>query len=108
MYWFLLKTILSSVVGSSFYQWFKNTKIGVWFQDTLDGYMEYLSDKYDIEIAKREENWLNQYPNLKERIEKLENMAHPKCGLEEFDGYADLNERIKQVERKTNRNRKNG
>lgn len=100
MYWFILKTLLSSVLGSSFYQWFKNTKLGVWFQDTLDDYMEYLSNKYDIEIAKREENWLNQYPNLKERIEKLEDQAHYKCGIEDFDGYNSIDDRIKKLERK--------
>ena len=54
MYWYLLKTILSSVLGSSFYQWFKNTKVGVWWQDKLDDFMEYVSVKYDINIAKRD------------------------------------------------------
>lgn len=100
MYWYLLKTILSSVIGSSFYQWFKNTKVGVWFQDKLDDTMEYVSNKYDINIAKREENWLNQYPNLKQRIEKLEDQAHYKCCIEDFDGYADLDKRINKLEKK--------
>jgi hypothetical protein len=98
MYWYLLKTILSSVLGSSFYQWFKNTKVGVWWQDKLDDFMEYVSTKYDITIAKREINWLSQYPNLKARIEELESIAHPKCGLEEFDGYAKLDARIKRLQ----------
>ena len=52
--------------------------------------MEYLAGKYDIEIAKREENWLSQYPNLKARIEKLE----------EFDGYNALDKRITKLEKK--------
>ena len=60
--------------------------------------MEYVSRKYDIDIAKRELNWLNQYPNLKARIEELEAIAHPKCGLEEFDGYAKLDARIKRLQ----------
>lgn len=77
MYWFLLKSILGSVVGSSFYAWFKNTKIGVWFQDKIDDALEHIANKYDIEIAKREEAWLEQYPNLKMRIEKLESLCHP-------------------------------
>ena len=63
---------MGSVVGSSFYQWFQNTKVGVWFQDKIDDFMEYLATKYDIEIAKREVKWLDQYPNLKIRIETIE------------------------------------
>ena len=63
---------MGSVVGSSFYQWFQNTKVGVWFQNHIDDFMDYLADKYDIEIAKREDKWLDQYPNLKTRIETME------------------------------------
>jgi|TARA_R110000868_G_scaffold9000_10_gene45692 hypothetical protein len=77
MYWFLLKSILGSVVGSSFYAWFKNTKVGVWFQDKLDTFLEYVADKYHIEIAKREEAWLEQFPNLRDRILQLEALSHP-------------------------------
>ena len=75
MWWLILKAIVSSVVGSTFYQWFKNTKVGVWFQDKVDDFMEYLAEKYDIEMAKREEKWLSQYPNLAKRLEKLEDMS---------------------------------
>jgi|TARA_R110002074_G_scaffold117303_4_gene249260 hypothetical protein len=100
MYWYLLKTILSSVLGSSFYQWFKNTKVGVWWQDKLDDFMEYVSVKYDINIAKRELNWLSQYPALAARIQSLESVAHPKCGLEEFDGFHKLDQRIKKLEKR--------
>tara|TARA_Y100001972_G_scaffold100404_1_gene124791 strand:- start:237 stop:542 length:306 start_codon:yes stop_codon:yes gene_type:complete len=99
MWWLILKAIVSSVVGSTFYQWFKNTKVGVWFQDKVDDFMEYLAEKYDIEMAKREEKWLSQYPNLAKRLEKLEDMAHYKCGLEEFDGYETLDKRLKKLEK---------
>ena len=67
-----LKSILSSIIGSSFYQWFKNTKMGVWFQVKLDSLMEWVAKRYDIEIASREEKWLAQYPLLAKRIVDLE------------------------------------
>ena len=57
MHWLFiltLKSILSSIIGSSFYQWFKNTKMGVWFQVRLDNLMEWVAKRYDIEIASRE------------------------------------------------------
>lgn len=82
MYWFIVKSIVSSVLGSSFYQWFQKTKVGVWFQDKIDDFMEYLADKYDIEIAKREEKWLSQYPKLAERIIALESQIEElKCQM---------------------------
>lgn len=94
MYWFLLKSILGSVVGSSFYAWFKNTKVGVWFQDKVDNVLEHVADKYNIEIAKREEAWLDQYPNLRDRIEKLESMCHPPVVA---GGSTDLQNQINEL-----------
>ena len=75
MHWLFiltLKSILSSIIGSSFYQWFKNTKMGVWFQVKMDNAMEWVAKRYDIEIASREEKWLAQYPLLAKRIVDLE------------------------------------
>jgi len=75
MNWLLiltLKSILSSIIGSSFYQWFKNTKVGVWFQVKMDNTMEWVAKRYDLEIATREEKWLSQYPLLGQRIVDLE------------------------------------
>ena len=75
MHWLFilsLKAILSSIIGSSFYQWFKNTKMGVWFQVKMDNLMEWVAKRYDIEIASREEKWLSQYPLLAKRIVSLE------------------------------------
>ena len=43
------------------------------------------------------EEWCEE---LEERIVTLEKMAHPKCGIESFDGYANLDNRIKEIERR--------
>lgn len=77
MYWLIVRSIFSSVIGSTFYQWFAKTKVGVWFQAKVDSFLEYIADKYDIEIAKREEKWLSQFPRLAERIIALEKNSHP-------------------------------
>ena len=34
-----------------------------------------------------------------DRVVELEKIAHPKCGIEEFDGYAPLVQRLNKVER---------
>jgi len=106
MWWFLLKSALSSVFGSSFYRWFQNTRVGVWFQGSIDRFMQYVADKYDIELAKKEEKWLAQYPALKKRIELLEDQAHYPCGLEEFDDFDKLDKRIKKLEKKNANSKK--
>ena len=75
MHWLFiltLKSILSSIIGSSFYAWFKNTKVGVWFQKHLDNLMSWVAERYDIEILSREDKWLQQYPRLADRIKDLE------------------------------------
>ena len=31
LFWFVLKAMLSSLIGQAFYGWFKTTKYGVWW-----------------------------------------------------------------------------
>lgn len=75
MYWLLilsLKSILSAIIGSSFYQWFQNTKLGIWFQKQVNRFMDYFAERYDIELAKTESRFKKQYPLIAERLELLE------------------------------------
>lgn len=67
-----LKSILSSIIGSSFYQWFQGTTIGIWFQKKVDAFMQYLAVKYDIELAKKDAKFRKQYPLIADRLVKLE------------------------------------
>ena len=41
------------------------------------------------------EDWCEE---LEERIVALEALAHPKCGIESFDGYKPLVQRIEKLE----------
>ena len=68
MYLFLLKSILGSIVGSSFYSWWQNTKLVIWFQMKLNDTL----DKLDWEVLQKEEKWKKAYPNLALRMERLE------------------------------------
>ena len=75
MYWLLilsLKSILSAIIGSSFYQWFQNTKLGIWFQKQVNRFMDYFAERYDIELAKTESRFKKQYPLIAERLKLLE------------------------------------
>jgi|TARA_B100000073_G_C23640617_1_gene536470 chloramphenicol 3-O-phosphotransferase len=94
-----LKSILSSVIGSSFYKWFQTTTLGIWFQFKLDSFMEYLSDKYDIELAKKQSKFEADYPLIMKRIEKLEKLSHP-------DRQEAFNKVIDELEKKIDENKK--
>lgn len=73
-----LKSILSSIIGSTFYKWFQKTAFGIWFQIKVDSFMEYLSYKYDIEIAKKQSKFESDYPLMMKRIEELEKKVNEK------------------------------
>lgn len=67
-----LKSILSSIIGSSFYQWFQGTTLGIWFQKQVDRFMAYFAEKYELELIKKDKKFAKQYPNILARIEELE------------------------------------
>jgi len=96
MYWILLRAALTGIFGSAFGKWFLSTRMGRWFQTKLDRFMEYLAVKYDINIAKKEAKWASQYPNLANRIEKLENWTHPPVAP---GGLTELKEEIAKLQK---------
>ena len=77
MYWFIAKSIMSAIIGSSFYQWWQGTKMGIWFQKHVDAFMQYLAVKFDIAIAKKDAKFRKQYPLIADRLDNLEAIAHP-------------------------------
>ncbi len=75
MHWLMvltLKSILSSIIGSSFYQWFQGTTVGIWFQKQVDRFMEYFAEKYELELLKKDAKFRKQYPLQAERLDNLE------------------------------------
>ena len=95
MYWFLLRSIMSAVLGSQFYKWYATTNIGIYFQNRIDQFMEYISQKYDIEIIKKQSKFEQDYPLMLKRIEKLEKLSHP-------DRQEAFNKVIDELEKKIN------
>ena len=72
MYWFLNRSIVSAVLGSQFYKWYASTKIGIYFQNRIDQFLDYIAEKYDIEIMKKQSKFEKDYPLMMKRIEALE------------------------------------
>lgn len=95
MWILLVRAAITGVFGSAFGKWFLSTRMGRWFQTKLDSFMEYLAKKYDINIAKKEIAWVQQYPNLANRIEQLEKWTHPPVAP---GGTAELMAEIKKLQ----------
>ena len=73
-------------------QWIKNL-INLW-QFSKDSHWFEKNPAAQVRFEDNED-WLEE---LEERIIDLEEIAHPKCGLEGFDGYKPLVDRIEKLE----------
>ena len=59
---FIVKAVLTGIIGSSFYVWFKKTGMGVWFNKKLDKVMTKVVNRCDVEVLKKEEKKLKKIP----------------------------------------------
>ena len=48
LFWALLKSIIFSCIGNSFYKWFQKTKIGIWFDSKLARMLNIIVRKEDV------------------------------------------------------------
>ena len=68
----LIQACVFATFGKIYATWFMKTKAGKWTQEKVDKFMFYLSEKYEIEIAKKEAKWKRDYPELARRIQDIE------------------------------------
>ena len=88
MYFFLIKAITGSIIGNASAEWFKKTKIGIWFYAKVERLYNWAAKRYDIKIATVEEKLLKKYPNMMKRINMLEQRI---ATLEEDNGRRNQN-----------------
>ncbi len=88
MYFFLIKAIAGSIIGDASAEWFKKTRIGIWFYAKVERLYNWAAKRYDIKIATVEEKLLKKYPNMMKRINMLEQRI---ATLEEDDGRRNQN-----------------
>lgn len=72
MWFWLISSIASSIIGSATEGWFKDTKVGVWFYAKLDSLYTWASKRYGLKILTDEDKKMEKFPQLKERLEILE------------------------------------
>ena len=53
LFWFIAKAILSSLIGNTFYKWFKTTKYGVWWDAKISSILDKVTKKHkEAELKK--------------------------------------------------------
>ena len=50
----LVQACIFATFGKIYATWFMKTKAGKWLLIKVENFMQYLADKYEIEIAKKE------------------------------------------------------
>jgi len=85
---FIIKAILTGIIGSSFYVWFKTTRMGVWFNKKVDGVMSRIVKRCDVEVLKKQEKQIKKIPDIVlERLNTIEeqigNMSKRMAKIEE-------------------------
>ena len=76
------------------------TSVFIFLHPSLLKLDKWCEDKLGIDIVKQDKKFHETYPLISERLEKLERDSHPKCGIETFDGYSKIDNRIKEIERR--------
>ena len=55
MWFFLIKAITGAIIGDASAEWFKKTKVGLWFYKKVERLYNWAAKRYNIKIATVEE-----------------------------------------------------
>ena len=72
MWFFLISSIASAVIGSAADTWFADTKMGKWFYRKVDDVASWASRKLGLRVLANEADWKKKYPNVALKIDSLE------------------------------------
>ena len=72
MWIWMIKAIAGSILGNATAEWFKKTKLGVWFYNKVDSIYKWATHKYDVKILTEEEKKMAKFPMLKKRLNNIE------------------------------------
>jgi hypothetical protein len=72
MWFWIVSSIASSILGSAADSWFADTKFGLWFYRKVDDVASWASLKLGLKILQDEESWKKKYPNVAKDMETLQ------------------------------------
>ena len=72
MWFWLIKSITGSIIGNASAEWFKKTKLGVWFFNKVDRLYNWAAERYNITVLTEEEKKMAKFPMLQKRLNDIE------------------------------------
>ena len=72
MWFFLISSIASSILGCAVNSWFVDTKMGKWFYCKVDNVASWASKKLGLKVLADEITWRKRYPNVSKKLDALE------------------------------------
>ena len=72
MWFFLISSIASSIIGSAANSWFADTKMGKWVYCKVDNVASWASRKLGLKVLADETNWKTKYPDIALKIDDLD------------------------------------
>jgi hypothetical protein len=79
MWFWIIQVIAGSILGSATAEWFRSTRLGVWFFKKVSDTYDWAADRYNLKVLDSENAWKKKYPNISYKIEELEDKI---CTLE--------------------------
>ena len=61
MWFWLVKSIAGSIIGSATANWFKDTKLGVWFFNKVDSLYNWAAKRYNVKLLTDEEKRMAKF-----------------------------------------------
>ena len=72
MWFWLISSIVGSILGGAADSWFADTKLGIWFYKKVDDVSTWASKKLGLKVLADEDNWKKKYPRVNQKIGELE------------------------------------
>jgi len=72
MWFWLIKVCVGAIIGNATATWFRDTKLGVWFYNKMDGLYNWAAKRYHIKLLTDEEKQMKKFPALKERLSEMD------------------------------------
>tara|TARA_B100000809_G_C15128948_1_gene527540 strand:- start:944 stop:1186 length:243 start_codon:yes stop_codon:yes gene_type:complete len=72
MWFFLIKAIAGGIIGNATANWFRDTKLGVWFYNKIDSLYNWAAKRYHVKLLTDEEKQMKKFPALSESLAEMD------------------------------------
>jgi len=72
MWFFLIVAIAGGILGNATANWFRDTKLGVWFYNKIDSLYNWAAKRYHVKLLTDEEKQMKKFPALSESLAEMD------------------------------------